>query len=120
MQSTLIVFAVASLAIPLCVTGIPTSVTAATGPDAGVIVLAQAGQSLEKRTLEPAPMPERLDPRVAPADRAGSSETPANGAGPVDSTPFSGAPTDMDGGGSPAERADRAGNGGVTVPNLGR
>ena len=130
MQSHTIVLAVAVLAVPLALAGLPDNTAKAsdaepaTFPKPAVWDLTQNDQgfrtTLNGRALEPAPVPSSLDAGVSPVDRAGSSESPTVGAGPVNATPFSGTPDSERSSGSPNDRAEpQAGDTNVT-PDLGK
>lgn len=82
--------------------------------------LAQAPSVNDGRKWEPAPTGGPVSDPVAPVDRAGGQGGRDVSAGPVNSTPFSGPPTDRAGGQtSPASR-DTPGSTEAGTPALGR
>lgn len=83
---------------------------------------AQTPSTSDGRRWEAAPTGGPLSNGVAPADRAGAGGGRDATAGPANSTPFSGAPTGLGGGGGEASSANRDGSssGDVPTPYLGR
>ena len=74
-------------------------------------------QTIHGRPLEPAPVPGPL-PGIPPVERAGGPGSRDLVAGPVNSLPFSAAPTSNMQAGSPASPNGRPGD--VATPSLGR
>ncbi len=91
-----------------------------------LFALVVSGPAMAQKIWTPAPVPTVSDARVTPADRAGGPGA-ANSAGPVNATPFSAAPPELQSGGgsnsenrdgSPATPAGQAGH--VVTPSLSR
>lgn len=79
--------------------------------------LAQAPSVNDGRKWEPAPTGGPISDNVAPVDRAGGRGVTA---GPANSTPFSGPPTDRAGGQTSPAARDTPGSAEAGTPALGR
>ena len=121
MHSRTIVLAVGLLAAPLSMLANPGG---APGAEPIWPAAAPLQDTVNGRPLESAPVPSVETPGLAPVDRVAGSGGRTLDAGPVNSTPFSAAPSGtLSEGGDQISQRDRtvapAGGAGVT-PNLGR
>lgn len=103
MHTRIIIVATGLLSAPLSLLATPG--TTALQPSAIWPAAAPAESSVNGHTLAPAPMPTVGPAGVAPVDRAGGSNSRTEGAGPVESTPFSAAPEGMFSSGSEQVRS---------------
>ena len=82
--------------------------------------LAQTPSTSDGRRWEPAPTGGPLSDGVAPVDRAGARGGRDSVAGPANSTPFSAAPTGLDGGQTSPTTRDSPGSDDAATPSLSR